>query len=77
MKLEKDLNSMSGVELAIRQLNGKAYALANLCGVSQQAVSLWKKKGVIPTERVNRISGLLGIPREKLNPLFGKADSKP
>lgn len=50
MKLEKDLNSMSGVELAIQQLNGKAYALANLCGVSQQAVSLWRKKGVIPPE---------------------------
>lgn len=44
MKLEKDLNSTSGVELAIQQLNGKAYALANLCGVSQQAVSLWRKK---------------------------------
>ena len=72
MKLEKDLNSMSGVELAIQQLNGKAYALANLCGVSQQAVSLWRKKGVIPRERVNRVSGLLGIPREKLNPIFGK-----
>ena len=72
MKLEKDLNSMSGVELAIQQLNGKAYALANLCGVSQQAVSLWRKKGVIPPERVNRVSGLLGIPREKLNPISGK-----
>lgn len=72
MKLENDLNSMSGVELAIQQLNGKAYALANLCGVSQQAVSLWRKKGVIPPERVNRFSGLLGIPREKLNPIFGK-----
>ena len=72
MKLEKDLNSMSGVELAIQQLNGKAYALANLCGVSQQAVSLWRKKGDIPPERVNRVSGLLGIPREKLNPIFGK-----
>lgn len=72
MKLEKDLNSMSGVELAIQQLNGKAYALANLRGVSQQAVSLWRKKGVIPPERVNRVSGLLGIPREKLNPIFGK-----
>ena len=72
MKLEKDLNSMSGVELAIQQLNGKAYALATLCGVSQQAVSLWRKKGVIPPERVNRVSGLLGIPREKLNPIFGK-----
>ena len=72
MKLEKDLNSMSGVELAIQQLNGKAYALANLCGVSQQAVSLWRKKGGIPPERVNRVSGLLGIPREKLNPIFGK-----
>lgn len=35
---------MSGVELAIQQLNGKAYALANLCGVFQQAVSLWRKK---------------------------------
>ena len=72
MKLENDLNSMSGVELAIQQLNGKAYALANLCGVSQQAVSLWRKKGVIPPERVNRVSGLFGIPREKLNPIFGK-----
>ena len=72
MKLENDLNSMSGVELAIQQLNGKAYALANLCGVSQQAVSLWHKIGVIPPERVNRVSGLLGIPREKLNPIFGK-----
>ena len=72
MKLGKDLNSMPGVELAIQQLNGKAYALANLCGVSQQAVSLWRKKGVIPPERVNRVSRLLGIPREKLNPIFGK-----
>ena len=72
MKLENDLNSMSGVELAIQQLNGKAYALANLCGVSQQAVSLWRKKGVIPPERFNRVSGLLGIPREKLTPIFGK-----
>ncbi len=63
---------MSGVELAIQQLNGKAYALADICGVAQQAVSLCRKKGVIPPERVNRVSGLLGIPREKLNPIFGK-----
>lgn len=70
MKLQEDLNSLSGVELAIKHLNGKAYALANLCGVSQQAVSLRRKKGVIPPERVNLVSGLLGIPREKLNPIF-------
>lgn len=72
MKPQADLDSLSGVELAIKQLNGKACALANLCGVSQQAVSLWRKKGVVPPDRVNHISGLLGIPREKLNPIFGK-----
>lgn len=72
MKTQADLSSVPGVELAVKQLNGKAVALARLCGVTPQAVSLWRQKGVVPADKAKLISGLLGIPREKLNPIFSK-----
>lgn len=72
MKTQVELDSLPGVELAVLRLNGKATALARLCRVSPQAVSLWRRKGVVPVSRVNQLSEMLGIPREKLNPVFGK-----
>lgn len=42
--------------------------LAEACGVSQQAVSLWYKQNRIPPRRVSIVSKLTGISPEILNP---------
>jgi TorA maturation chaperone TorD len=53
-----------GLEQAI-QTAGGVRALARALGVSQPAVSMWKR---IPAERVADIEAVTGIPRAKLRP---------
>jgi hypothetical protein len=58
-----------GIALAVEAVGGTTKALAELVGVSPQAVSAWD---VIPANRVRRIEKITGVPREKLRPdLFG------
>lgn len=54
----------SGVEKAV-QASGGASALARALGVSQPAISSWKR---VPAERVLAIESLTGVPRNELRP---------
>lgn len=47
---------------------GKQHDLANKISRSQQIVSYWKKRGVIPAEAVPAIEAATGIPRHELRP---------
>lgn len=58
----------SGVDQAIKQAGGQV-ALAKHLGVSQQAISLWRRQGWVPLKRINEIEAQFGIPRiELVNP---------
>ena len=51
---------------------GNQQALAAMIGRSQQLVSYWKSKGIIPAEVVPAIEAATGIPRQELRPdVFG------
>lgn len=48
--------------------------LARRINKTQQTVSFWKKRGVIPAEDVPAVEAATGIPRNELRPdIFGKA----
>lgn len=51
--------------LKVIQEAGGPSAVAKFFGITPSAVSQWKH---IPVERVNALSKLTGIPREKLRP---------
>lgn len=60
------------IERAI-EVCGNQQALAARIGRSQQLVSYWKSKGVIPAEAVPSIEAATGIPRRELRPdVFGE-----
>lgn len=44
--------------------------LAECAEVTQQAVSIWFKKGVVPPRHCPRVSELTRVPKSELNPLF-------
>jgi hypothetical protein len=47
--------------------------LAHRLGVTQQAVSLWSRRGWVPTNRADEIQQLTGVPaRELMNPRLVK-----
>lgn len=53
---------------------GSQQELASRIGRSQQLVSYWKAKGVVPAEVVPAIEAATGIPRRELRPdIFGGA----
>lgn len=54
----------SGLEEAIKTAGG-VRALARALGVSQPAVSMWKR---IPVDRVTEVESVTGIPRARLRP---------
>jgi DNA-binding transcriptional regulator YdaS (Cro superfamily) len=53
-----------GLRLAI-EAAGSVTALARLLGMSQQALSEWRR---VPAHRLRQVEAVTGIPREKLRP---------
>ena len=70
MKNSQDVNR-AGVELAIQTAGGTS-ALARICGVAPQAVSLWRRQGWIPPLRVRQVYEGLGkrVPLKKLSAIY-------
>lgn len=57
------------VELVV--LAGSQTALANVIGVTPQAVHNWVKDGFVPAARCHQLSAIYGIPTNRLiNPLL-------
>lgn len=60
----------TGIEEAIEAADGQV-KLAEILGVTQQAVSLWLQQGYVPNNRVVAIETLFGVARKRLiNPLL-------
>ena len=55
----------SGIEAAIAAA-GKQQLLAEAIGVSQQAVSRWRRRGYVPVCHVVQIEAQFGVPRTTL-----------
>ena len=55
----------SGIADALAQA-GNQVALAERLGVSQQAVSIWLRRGWVPVRRALEIEAQFGIPRARL-----------
>jgi hypothetical protein len=59
---------MTGMEKAIKAAGGQV-ALAEQLGVSQQAISLWKRRGYAPISRLTEIECQYGVRSlELINP---------
>lgn len=56
---------LTGIQAAIRQAGGQV-DLAKALGVSQQAVSLWLRRGYVPPRHIVQIETLYGVPRARL-----------
>ena len=59
---------MTGIRKAIEAAGGEV-ALADLCGVTQQAVSKWKQRGYVPlrpVDRATQITNMFRIERKEL-----------
>jgi hypothetical protein len=63
------VTAMNGVREAIKKLGGLS-ATAREMGVTPQAVFRWNDTGVVPADRVPRLSGLTGVQYHRLNPIF-------
>lgn len=58
----------AGIERAIAAL-GNQTVLATRLGVTQQAISSWRRRGWVPTMRADEIAQISGVPaRDLLNP---------
>lgn len=55
----------TGIEAAI-EAAGKQALLAEAIGVSQQAVSRWRRRGFVPVRHVVQIETQFGVPRATL-----------
>ena len=55
----------TGIAWAISQAGGQVQ-LAERLGVTQQAVSVWLRRGWVPVRRALEIEAEFGIPRAKL-----------
>jgi DNA-binding transcriptional regulator YdaS (Cro superfamily) len=56
---------MNGVQKAIKEAGGQT-KLANQLGISQQAISIWKRQGFVPISRIVEIETQYGVPRSEL-----------
>jgi hypothetical protein len=56
---------MNGVQKAIKEAGGQV-SLAHQLGVSQQAISIWKRQGFVPISRIVEIEAQYGVPRAEL-----------
>jgi DNA-binding transcriptional regulator YdaS (Cro superfamily) len=58
-------NSTSGIADALAQAGNQA-TLAERLGVSQQAISIWLRRGWVPVRRALEIEAQFGVPRARL-----------
>lgn len=56
---------MNGVQKAIQEAGGQVN-LAHQLGVTQQAISIWKRQGFVPISRIVEIETQYGVPRAEL-----------
>lgn len=56
---------LAGIDKVIDAAGGQT-ALAEVLGVSQQAVSLWQKRGYAPVGRIDQLANSFNVPREEL-----------
>lgn len=61
------MEAKSPLETAIAKVGSQA-ALASAVGVTQQAVSLWVRKGRVPAEYVVKVELASGVSRAELRP---------
>jgi transcriptional regulator with XRE-family HTH domain len=59
------LNRNTGIAEALAQAGNQAQ-LAEKLGVSQQAISIWLRRGWVPVRRALEIEAQFGIPRSRL-----------
>lgn len=59
------LSELTGIELACYAAGGQA-KLADLLGCSQQNVSMWRRRGWVPVDRVVEIEQATGVDRKLL-----------
>jgi DNA-binding XRE family transcriptional regulator len=62
MIIRRKVNKANAVTRAVLAA-GSQNKLADVLGVTQQAISLWEKRGWVPLDRVQEISILYDIPR--------------
>lgn len=65
MNLRSTTISSTGIAEALKQAGSQAQ-LADRLGVSQQAVSIWLRRGWVPVRRALEIEAQFGIPRSRL-----------
>lgn len=63
--LDKEISQMTGVEKIIKSAGSEA-ALGDVMGVTQQAVSKWKRQGFLPPGRVEQALRLFRVERREL-----------
>ncbi len=51
------------------------YDIAREMEVTQQCVSVWINKNIVPPMRAAEFSRITGIPKSKLNPIFCEANN--
>lgn len=56
---------MTGIDKVIDAAGGQT-GLAEVLGVSQQAVSLWQKRGYVPAARVDQLANAFNVDRTEL-----------
>lgn len=71
------MENETGIQAAIRQAGGQSN-LAEALGMSQQAVSLWLRRGYVPPRHIVQIETLYGVPRSRLiNPRIAEILAAP
>ncbi len=63
--MNKNTPLKTGIADAVQQV-GTQEALAEQLGVSQQAVSIWLRRGWVPLRRAQEIEALTGVGRARL-----------
>lgn len=56
---------LAGIDKVIDAAGGQT-ALAEVLGVSQQAISKWQKRGYVPADRVDQLANSFSVERTEL-----------